>query len=359
MPLSARPRVLPAVGLVGAVILAGATLLWWLGDGRFAFKDALYFAIICASTVGFGEPPEVATIPGGRIVTSAIILTGLAVVAYFQSSLTTFLLQDIIGHKLRARRMQKRIDNLSGHIVVAGAGSVGRHVIDELVLAETPFVVIDQNRELLEEIASDHQGNVLYVVGDATHDHALAAAGLERASGVIAALTEDKDNLYVTLTARELNPKARIVTKVVQPEAAKKMRRAGADGTVAPARIGGLRMASEMLRPTTVNFLDRMLRGHKLRFDEVEVMDTSWVVGRRLRELPIRQTVSVLIVAIYEGDAVKVTPDADTIIDAGMTLVVVGELPNIERLRRLISLESPPSEEDLDGARQSRADSSA
>jgi voltage-gated potassium channel len=275
-----------------------------------------------------------------------VILASLAVVAYFQSVITTWLVEDVLGHRLRFRRMQKRIDQLSGHVIVAGAGSVGRHVIEELCSTDTPLVVIDRNRHVLDELSNElTKGQLLFVVGDATHDHVLKVAGIERALGIIAALTEDKDNLYVTLTAREFNPKARIVSKVVSLDAAKKIIRAGADATVAPSRIGGMRLAGEMLRPTATNFLDRMLhvREHKLRIDELELPADSWFLGKRLRELPIRKQTGVLVLAIYSGEDVAVSPDPDTILDAGMTLVVAGELDSITAVRRLAAMTSPPA----------------
>lgn len=326
--------------MLAGVIVSGGVVLWLLGDGRWTLLETTYFALICASTVGLGEPKGLAEVPHARVVTGLVIVTSLVVVAYFQSILTTYLVQDVIGHQLRRRRMQKRIEGLKDHVIVAGAGSVGSHVIEELSSMGTQFVVIDRSKSVIEAVTSElPKGDIHYVVGDATHDAVLTAAGIERASGVIAALTEDKDNLYVTLTARELNPKIRIVSKVVQPEAVRKMVRAGADATVAPSRIGGLRMASEMIRPTAVAFLDKMLHAseHRLRIEELAVVEGSWVIGKPLEALPITHKDGVLTLALYVGDALVPTPDPKTILDGGMTLIVVGEIANIERLRRALT----------------------
>src|SRR5262249_31132303 len=154
-------------------------------------------------------------------------------VAYFQSSMTAILVQGVIGERFRFRRMQKKIDGLHNHVIVAGAGATGMHVIEELYATKTTFVVIDKNRPVLERISRDLVGgDMLYVIGDATEDATLIQAGITKAMGVVAALTEDKDNLFVTLSARSLNANARIVSKVIGPDAAPKMMRAGANATV-------------------------------------------------------------------------------------------------------------------------------
>lgn len=279
----------------------------------------------------------------GRPLIIGVILSAIGVIAYFQSNLTTFLVEDVLGERLRIRRMNKQVAALKDHVIVAGAGSTGRHVIMELESTHTPYVVIDGNRAHLEEMNDELGGKILYVVGDATVDATLLAAGVDRARGVVAALTEDKDNLYVTLSARNLNPNARIVTKVILPDATKKMMRAGATSTVSPNMIGGLRMAHELLRPTAVQFLDRMMtaKGQVLRIEEVVIPDTSWFSGRELKDLPIRSETKLLVVAIYENDSFHYNPAPSFKVKAGMVLVVMGELANIERLRDMVPHEAP------------------
>lgn len=336
--------------MLAAVVFAGGTALYYLGHGRWTFWMAVYHALICASTVGFSEPEGLGDIPYGRPVVVGIIVSSLGVVAYFQSSLTTLLVEDVLGRSLRGRRMEKLISQLKGHVVVAGAGSTGRHVVRELVSAKTPFVVIDQERTLLEHLSNEvAHGKMLYVVGDATSDVTLIAAGVERASGVVAALHEDRDNVYVTLSARTMNPDARIVSKVIEPDATKKMMRAGATSTVSPNTIGGLRMANELLRPTAVQFMDRMLhtKGAVLRIEEVAITANSWFHGRELKDLPIRSETKLLVVAIYEGDNFHYNPAPSFTVSSGAVLVVMGELDNVERLRAMAAQSSP-----VDGYRE-------
>ena len=156
--------------------------------------------------------------------------------------------------------MKNQIEALSHHVIIAGGGSTGQHAIEEMWATRTPFVVIDTSHRRMEHLSQQiGGGKMLYVVGDATEDAVLLAAGVTRARAVIAALTEDKDNLFVTLSARSLNPSARIVAKVIAADAAPKMMRAGANATVSPNMIGGRRMASEIVRPTVIQFIDQML----------------------------------------------------------------------------------------------------
>jgi voltage-gated potassium channel len=334
----------PLVALT-LITFGGAITLVAMSDGRWSFWQSVYFTIICASTVGFGELPEMDRVPGSRAVATVIIILGLSVVWYFQSALTTILVEGVLGQTLRRRRMQKRIESLTDHVIVAGAGSTGRHVIAELIASETPFVVIERGEEAIALLAEELPGReILHVVGDATHDATLLAAGIQRARGVIAALTEDKDNLYITLSSRDLNARARIVAKVVSPEAEHKMLRAGANATVSPNRIGGLRMASELLRPTVVRVLDGMMLANDkpLRVEEIPVSSASWFVGRALNALPIRASTNALVIAIQDGASFAYNPDPATVLRAGQALIVIAEISSIEKLRALANRETPP-----------------
>ncbi len=340
---SARPilrRMMLAIALVGAVIGAGGFGLYTLGAGLWTLGEALYMAVISVSTVGFGELPNIDRVRGARAIVVATILGGLVAVAYFQSTMTALIVEGVIGEAWRSKRMKKSIDALAGHIVLAGVGSTGKHVVEELVATRTPFVAIDRDREYLERVSQEVcGGKMLYVHGDATEDHSLLEAGVARAAGVVAALTHDKDNLYVTLSARTLNARARIVAKVVEPEALPKMMRAGANATVSPNIIGGRRMASELIRPEVVEFLDQMLRDKErtLRLEEVAVPHGSSYAGKALREVPIRRESNALVVAVRDTSRnFFYNPGPDHCLTEGSVLVVLGDSTNVEALRLLI-----------------------
>ena len=332
-------RVLYALATVTIVIVFGGLVLYWLGKGRWTVGDGVYMAAISAATVGFSELPGLGEVTGARLVTVVIIMLGIGSFAFFQSSLTAFFVEGALGEAFRRRRMEKLIATLENHVVVAGCGSTGRHIVTELLATRTPFVVIDRNREEMEALNRENGDRVPYVIGDATHDEFLKQAGVARASGVIAALTDDRDNLYVTLSVRAINPKARIVAKVVAKEAVPKMISAGADATVSPNTIGGIRMASEMLRPSVVEFLDLMLRDKErnFRIEEVGVPGGSHLIGMKLKDAPIHEATNTLVMALREPSGkLRYNPNREHLIDSGTVLIVMGEVADVQRLRAYV-----------------------
>lgn len=331
-------RLLASVVLLGVVIILGGVALYVQGGGRWSFGDAVYLAENAVSTTGFRELDAMDGVRFSRLTTGIIIVAGLGATAYFQSNLTAFLVQGVIAERWRGRRMKNQIEQVKDHVVIAGGGSTGMHAIQELWASRTPFVVIDSNHRRMEHLSQDIcGGKMLYVVGDATDDSVLLAAGISRASAVIAALTEDKDNLFVTLSARSLNPGARIVAKVIASDAVPKMMRAGANATVSPNMIGGRRMASEIMRPTVVEFIDQMLHDQKeeLSLEEVAIPRGSSLVGRTLRDAPILAETNLLVVALRVEGKFVYNPEPSTTLDVGSVLVVIGPSHNILRLREL------------------------
>ncbi len=332
---SARGRLLSATFIIVCVVILGATAYYQLGDGRWSYFDCVYMTLITLSTVGFAETLEgMDAMPEARALTLVLIVVGSGTLVYFLSNFTALVVEGDLRGILRARRMQKRIDNLEKHIVVCGAGNTGEHVIGELVDAGVSFVVVDQDEERVRVLGDDLGTELLQVVGDATDDHTLEKAGVTRARGVIAALTTDKDNLFVTISVRHLNPEARIVAKAIDSTTTPKLRRAGAHAIVSPNYIGGLRLVSEMIRPQAVQFLDRLLReDNKLRIEDVEVPDSASIVGHTLAQCAIRQT-GALVIAIRTADGKYVyNPGPDVKLDAGSHLIVIAHAEDLIRLR--------------------------
>jgi len=332
-------RLITALGGFAILVAVGTVGYLILGHGRWRIDECAYMTVITISTVGFAELRQMGEVPGARPLTVGLIVAGVGVLAYMQSSLTALLVEGAIGHALRRRRMQRDIARLSRHVVVAGAGGTGKHVIEELVATQTPFVAIDRSEAALHQVNAEIcGGKMLYVHGDATLDHVLLDAGVDRARGVVAALTHDKDNLYVTLSARSLNSGARIVSKVVEAEAAPKIVKAGASSIVNPTMIGARRLASELIRPEVNEFLDQMLRDKdkKLRLEEVSIVRGSTFAGMALKDTPIRRETRALVVAVRGNDRSFVyNPDPDHVIDEGATLIVLGETDSIVKLRQL------------------------
>ncbi|HVU05132.1 MAG TPA: potassium channel protein [Polyangiaceae bacterium] len=336
-----RVRFVFSAALLTSVVVGGGFLFWLLEGPAYSLFDSIYFALITVSTVGYSELPRMDLHPTARIVVMGMIVTGVAVVALFQSSLTAVLIEGLIGKAIRRRRMERRIKALSGHTIVAGCGRTGRFVIHELATSKLPFVVVDRDGEALQKLSDEeHGGELAYVVGDATDDHSLVEAGVERAAGLVTALADDPDNVFVTISARSLNPKIRIVAKAVTLGSEGKLARAGANAMVSPHRIGGLRLVTELLRPHTAEFLDSMMRGTgegQLRFDDVEVRHGTRFEGQTLREAPIREEANVLIVAIRGKDGRFVyNPPADSKIQSGSYIVVLGTQDGVKRLREMM-----------------------
>jgi len=338
-------RILYALALLVFVITIGGLGFHTLGKGLWSLGDSIYFAIITVSTVGFGELQDLEQVHGARALTVTLILLGSASLVFFQSNLTATLVEGALGQVFRRKRMNKQISALRGHTVICGLGSTGKYVVEELWAIKRPFVAIDINVDHLERVSRELcGGKMLYVHGDAIEDHVLIEAGVKHADGVVAALTSDRENLYVTLSARSLNPDARIVAKVVEAEADKKMRIAGASATVSPNIIGGRRLASEVVRPAVVLFLDKMMgdKEQNLRFEEVTIPKGSGYVGKLLRTVPFRKEANVLVVAIRNpAGEFLYNPGPDYVLCENEVLILIGAVDGVKRLKEMMSSSIP------------------
>jgi voltage-gated potassium channel len=333
-----RNRLVLATLWLLAVIFVGAGGFEVIGNGEWSFADCIYFTIITLSTVGYSHTlPHFEDHGYARIWTVGLIVLGSGTLVYFVSTITAFIVEGDLGGVLRRNRMQQVLSRLTGHIIVCGAGTTGIHVIEELVHSHIPFCAIDSNEQRLLELAERFGPDKFpYVVGDAADDEALKEAGIDRAQGVVAALSEDKDNLFVTITASALNPQARIVAKATEVSSRGKMMRAGAKAVVSPTQIGGLRLASEAIRPTVVEFIDLMLRDPKknLRIEEVMIPESSSLAGAALKDTNIRRESRVLVIAVRLPDGrYEYNPEPEFTLVSGATLIVLAETAEMARLR--------------------------
>jgi voltage-gated potassium channel len=318
-------------------MLLGGVAYYLLGAGRWSLESSIYMSVITVSTVGFAELPNFNDVPGAHELTTGVIILGIGAVAYFQSTMTALLVEGAIGHAWRRKRMKRQIDTLSNHVVVAGIGSTGRHVAEELRATSTPFVAVDRNREHLERVSSELGGDLLYIHGDATSDEVLREAGAHRASGIVTTLNDDKANLFVTLSARSMNPTARIVARVIEPDTAAKMSRAGANVTVSPNMIGGRRMATELLRPEVAAFFDEATRDKQnTRLEEIAIGPESRYANKSLGDLPPRTESNVAVLALKDQDKFRYNPPSGSMLRPGSVLVVFGEAAEVEKLRTVL-----------------------
>ncbi|MFO0685032.1 MAG: potassium channel protein [Sandaracinus sp.] len=333
-----RNRLVLATFWLLGVIFVGAAGFDVIGGGDWSFGDCIYFTIITLSTVGYSHTlTGFDSHPYARLWTVGLIVLGSGTLVYFVSTITAFIVEGDLGGALRRNRMKQLLSHLRDHIIICGAGTTGIHVIEELVHSHVRFCVIDTNEARLLELAERFgEAKFPYVVGDAADDESLRAAGVEHAQGVVAALSEDKDNLFVTITASALNPKARIVAKAIEVSSRAKMIRAGAKAVVSPTQIGGLRLASEAIRPTVVEFIDLMLRDPKqnLRIEEVAIPESSTLVGAALKDTNIRRESKVLVIAVRLRDGrYEYNPQPEFELESGATLIVLAETAEMARLR--------------------------
>lgn len=331
-----KKRLYGAVVALLFVVIIGAAGYFYLGGGLWSVADCIYMTIITLSTVGYGETLSgMHAVPYARAWTVGLILLGSGTLLYAISTFTAVIIEGDLRGVLRRKRMQNDIDKLKGHVIVCGAGTTGVHAIHELQLTRAKFVIVDRDEKRFDELRAQHGDGLVCLAGEAHADTTLLRAGIERASGILIMLHDDRDNLYVTLTARALNPGIRIVSKAVEHHAVSKLMRAGANRVVSPAYIGGMRLASEVIRPHVVEFLDGMMRGdEQLRIEDVAIPKGSSLEGSMLRETNIRTATDALVVAIRSGTGeYHFNPKPSTILDAGATLVVLAHVNDVEKLR--------------------------
>ncbi|MFH0887853.1 MAG: potassium channel protein [Planctomycetota bacterium] len=330
-----RRRIIIGIVLLLFIISFGTTGYWFISGN---LLDSIYMTVITAATVGYGEVIDLSHNPAGRIFTIIFIILSLVTIATVTSMLAASILEIELTGFLRRRKMSKEIKNLSNHYIVCGAGETGIHIIQELAKTLKSFVVIERNQERLEKLIETIP-QLIYINGDATEDEVLLSAGVEKAAGVIAALPSDKDNLYITVMTRQYNKNIRIVTLGIEDKAINKFKTAGADSVVSPSIIGGLRIASEMTRPTAVKFLDTMLRqtSGTYRIEEITIEPGSVVINKKLIDVPLKDKFKLLVLAIIlPGEKMLYNPSADTPLTENAVIVVMGDIQNIQKARDFI-----------------------
>lgn len=331
-----RDRLLTVAGGLLAALVAG-TVGYHVVEG-WSFFDSLYMTVITLATVGYGEVHPLTA--SGRIFTIFLILGGIGVVTYAFSTLTSIIVEGQLSAAFQRRRMQKEIDKLSGHYIVCGAGHAGGVIVSELSKTGRTLVVVERSRESLQKLRDKHGEGLLCVEGDATEDETLKEAGVERAKGIFAVLATDQDNAFVALSAKGLNPKVRVVSAQKELGVREKLFRSGADHVVNPEYIGGLRMASEMIRPAATGFLDSMIREKDsvVRFDEIVVTEGSPYIGREVGSVKGSEGGSPLLIAVQESSGGKydINPEPRRPIRAGERLVMIGEMKKLSELRKRI-----------------------
>jgi voltage-gated potassium channel len=311
-----------ALGALLALLAVGTWgFLRFGGPGTEPF-DAFYMTAITITTVGYGEVVDLSHTDAGRLFAAFVAFAGFGIITFLFSSLTVFFLEVDLNEALRRRRMDKAIRKLRNHYIVCGFGRVGRNVATELMASRHKFVAIEINPTELDPFLVKHP-SLLYLQGDASDDELLQEADIADAKGVFAVTGDDSRNLMICLTARQMNPHARIVARCHELRNADKLRKAGADVVVSPDFTGGMRIAASMIRPQVVSFLDEMIRSEmNTRIDEVAVPQafapcTVAELGRR--------TAQYVLMGVRAGHRMHFNPSDDFMIQPGHTLIVMGE----------------------------------
>jgi len=332
--MNAARNALQIVYLLLLILIAGTIGYHFIE--QWSLFDSLYMTVITLATVGYGEVHPLSTV--GRVFTIFLIFIGMGIILYGISEITQFIVQGGIGGIFRRRKMERTIKKISQHYILCGAGKNGHYVLEELARTKRKVVVVEKDPKKIQPLLDR---GIPIIEGDASNDDVLRAAGIDHAIGLVTTLPEDKDNLFVVITARGLNPKLRIVAKVDDVEVREKFFRSGANSAVSAPYIGGLRMASELIRPDTTTFLDSMMRDNStLRVDEVKIGSTTSYCGKSIKNCDVLASSGVVLVSIRQG-AVKqeyiFNPPPSTILNHGDTLIVIGNPDQLAKLRAKLS----------------------
>jgi len=330
--MSPRRKLQLALSAVVGVIAFG-TIGFRLMLEDITWFYAFYYTLITLTTVGFSEPPG--TTEGTRYFISALILLGVGTLGYALSSAAQAVIESELLSTFGKRRMYKDINKLSGHYIVCGAGRVGAGVIKDISRSGHELVVIEGDETTADRLLAQGQ---LVLMGDATSEDVLKAAGIERARGIVCAVSSDPDNLYITLTARDLNKDLRIISRANDEAAVSRLLKAGANKVVSPALTGSTRMAQMLLRPAVADFLDlaTMTERLELQIEQVEIGEDSPFIGHALKDTGIRSEHGVIVIAIRRADGAMIfNPFADTIIEERDALVALGSHTSLETLEQM------------------------
>ncbi len=305
-------------GTVGFIFLEGMT-----------FFQAVYLTIATITTVGYGDAvPHTLT---GKILTMVLMVAGVGVALYFASTVVASVIEGEMAEAFGRRKMERKIRTLREHIIICGAGRVGQQVIERLKKEDVQFVVVEKDLDIVHRLRNE---GVLAVNGDATEDSLLTDLGIQHARGLITALPDDAQNIFVTLTSKGLNPKAQVVARMDRVESESKLRRAGADKVISPAILGGRRMAITMLKPGTCEYVDTLFydKHFEMEIEEILVSPGSGLIGETLHSSAIREETGIIVLAIVREGSVLSNPGPSEQMQEGDMLIALGSRNQMGRL---------------------------
>jgi voltage-gated potassium channel len=321
-----------ALSLVVATLIIGISGFIIIED--YTISEAVYSTVIVLSTVGLGAIRTLSE--EGRWFVTILILISIGIFAYGISVVSTFVFEGELQRYFKYRKVEKKIEGLKGHVIVCGFGRNGRQACEQLESHGQPFVAIEMNDKIISEM---HEvSNLLFVEGDATKDEVLLQAGIKHANAIITTLPNDAANVFVVLTARELNPKLKIISRASEDSSERKLKRAGANNVIMPDKIGGTHMATLVTRPDVLEFLDYITGKINIRLEEILYSNLNdRLKGKSIRELEIRNKTGANIIGFKtdDGDYI-VNPEPDTIMKPDAKLFVLGTQQQVSKLLAIL-----------------------
>jgi voltage-gated potassium channel len=322
-------------GLASLVVVATAAVSLLVHFEQMRPFDAFYLVMITLTTVGYGEVKPEGLDTTGRVIVMVVILYGISFLAYTSATLVKVIVEGEVRKLMGRRKLDKEIEKLHDHYIVCGFGRVGQVVCRELDERGVKFVVVESATGVTTKL---DEAGYLYIHGDATDDALLTTVGVQRARGLVTALSSDAENVYITLTAKGLNPNLYIVASATDEAAERKVERAGAARVISPYTTSGLRVAQALLKPTVVEFIEKATTGRndELQIEEHPIAEDSKLVGQSLKDIGMRESYNLIPVAVKRNGARMIfNPPLELILEAGDILVTMGEFGNLQAFSKI------------------------